>query len=70
MNTPNKQLDDKIDGLTRDFVASAREHGIEVHGINVVWIDGKFEARVQYLAHKPTIPAKDSYHGEPQTELG
>ena len=54
MNT--QELNDKINGLTHEFVAAARENGIEVHGISVEWVNGSFVANIQYLPHKVPIP--------------
>lgn len=64
------ETQETIDRLTREFIDEARKQGVEVQHIKVEWTNGRFDAKVAYSPHIPRIPAKDSYHGEPQAELG
>lgn len=60
MNAINSRLNRKIDNLTRELVADARDHGIEIHEIEVEWKDGTFEAKVRYKRHTMHVPTLKS----------
>lgn len=59
----NIQAKDAVNQLARDFIENARDLGIAVENIEVDWINGKYDAKINYSKHRVHIPTINGTEG-------